>query len=123
MQWLCIIMGANMSNVNNNDKSSENLMLYIPIGINTRIDFMPGFGKSELSQAIIGIAVGILIAILGYVITNQMLTVVIIMIFAIGGSVLATTKNDINISIVDYVNNILKFNKERQVFPYRQAKI
>ena len=98
-------------------------MLYIPIGINTRVDFMPGFGKSELSQAIIGIVVGILIAILGYVITNQMLTVVIIMIFAIGGSVLATTKNDINISIVDYVNNILKFNKERQVFPYRQAKI
>lgn len=110
-------------NSSNKNIDNENLMLYIPIGINTRVDFMPGFGKKELSQALVGIAIGIIIAIVAFIITSQTLAVVVIMIFAIGGSVLATTKNSMNISVVDYINNILKFNKERQVFPYRQAKI
>ena len=107
----------------NNSKSEKNVMLYIPIGINTRMDFMPGFGKKELSQALIGIAIGTVIAILGFIITNQVLVVVVIMIFGVGGSILVTTKNSINISVVDYLNDIIKFNNERQVFPYRQAKI
>ena len=104
------------------NNKEENLKLYIPIGISTRMDFIPGFGKNELIQALVGIAIGIGVAIVAFIITNQSLSIVVTMILAIGGSILATTKNSINISIVDYINDIMKFSKERQVYPYRQAK-
>lgn len=105
----------------NNDKD-EPIMLYIPIGINTRMDFFTGFGKKELLQAMVGIVAGILIAIFLYIITQQSLPVVITLILTIGGSILMTTKNSLNISGIDYINEAIKFNNERKVYPYKQAK-
>lgn len=100
----------------------EKVMLYIPLGVNTRMDFFTGFGKKELAQCLIGVFFGSFIALLGYVITNQFLTVVIIEIFVVGGSVLATTKNSTNQSVIDYINDTIKFNNEKKSYPYRQVK-
>lgn len=100
----------------------QSILLYIPIGINTRMDYFTGFGKKELSQAMVGIVIGVLLAILSYILTNQALPVVVIMIFAIGGSVLMTTKNSLNISAIDYINNAIKFSNERKTYQYKQAK-
>lgn len=105
------------------NSDNSDLMLYIPIGVNTRMDFMPGFGKNELLQSFIGIAIGSAIAIIVYIITNQVVALMLILIISIVGSVLAVTKNQMNISMVGYINNIMKFNQERQVFPYRQVRL
>ena len=104
------------------EKTEQKVMLYIPLGINTRMDFFTGFGKKELAQAIVGIVFGSLIAVLGFIITQQSLTVIVIMIFTIGGSILATTKNSSNLSLIDFLNYMMKFSKERQIYPYRQIK-
>lgn len=104
------------------EKTDEKIMLYIPLGINTRMDFFTGFGKKELAQAMVGIFLGSLVAIFGFILTQQTLTVVIIMIVTISGSIMVTTKNSINQSIVDYLNDMIKFSKERKTYPYRQVK-
>ena len=100
------------------DKKS--IMLYIPLGINTRMDFFPGFGKKEMAQASIGMLFTITIAIISYMITNLFLTVVVIMIIGIGISVMMTTKGSTNQSAVDLINNVIKFSNDRKVYPYRQ---
>lgn len=103
-------------------KYEEKIMLYIPLGINTRIDYFTGFGKKELAEAMAGIVLGILLSILGFLITGQQLTIVIINIFFIGGSILATTKGSTNQSVIDIISDSIKFNNERKSYPYRQIK-
>ena len=103
-------------------KYEEKIMLYIPLGINTRIDYFTGFGKKELAEAMVGIVLGILLSILGFLITGQQLTIVIINILFIGGSILATTKGSTNQSVVDIISDSIKFSNEKKSYPYRQIK-
>ena len=103
------------------EKNDDIVMLYIPIGISTRLDFFPGFGKEELLQSFVGVFIGAIIALFVYIITNQVLPVMITLIFTVGGSILVTTKNSINQSLVSAFSDMMKFNKERKVYPYRQV--
>ena len=105
-----------------NEKEEKDVMLYIPLGVNTRIDFFTGFGKKELAQAMVGIFLGCLIALLGYIITQQAITVIVILILFGGGSILATTKGSTNQSVADMFLDMRKFGKERKIYPYRQIK-
>ena len=104
------------------NESDELIMLYIPLGISTRLDYFPGFGKVELMQSLIGMFIGGLCALIVFIITNQVLPVMITLMLTVGGSIIATTKNSLNQSIVSCINDIIKFNKERKSYPYRQLK-
>lgn len=103
-------------------KEEEPIILYVPIGVSTRIDYFPGFGKKELFQSLIGIFIGVLIAILLYIMTSQFLFVTITMISAIAVSIFACQKTNNNQSIIDIFNDMKKFNSERKHFPYQQLK-
>lgn len=100
--------------------NDETIMLYIPLGINTRMDFFPGFGKKEMAQAFVGVILSVAFAIICYLMTNMFLGVVIIMILGIGISVMLTTKGSTNQSAIDLINDVIKFGNDRNVFPYRQ---
>ena len=106
----------------NNTTDDKKVILYIPLGINTRVDYYPGFGKKEILQASVGAVLGLILGIMGYLITNLTLTAIIIILVFLVGSVTATTKNSINISIVDYIGFAMKYSKERKVYPYRQLE-
>lgn len=104
------------------EDEDERVMLYIPIGISTRLDFFPGFGKVELMQSLVGVFIGIIVALVVFIITNQVLPVMITLMLAVGGSIIATTKTSLNQSIVSALNDMIKFSKERKSYPYRQLK-
>ena len=104
------------------ENTDEVLMLYIPIGISTRLDYFPGFGKVELMQSLVGVFIGGIIALIVFIITNQVLPVMITLIISVGGSILATTKSSLNQSMVSLINDIIKFNRARKSYPYRQVK-
>ncbi len=103
-------------------KEEKDVMLYIPLGVNTRIDYFTGFGKTELKQASVGIIFGIIIAIIGYMFTQQAITVIVTIILVGGGSILLTVKGSTNQSVVDMLLDMRKFNNERKIYPYRQVK-
>lgn len=103
-------------------EEEKNIMLYIPLGINTRLDFFTGYGKKEMLQSLVGVIIGGLIALLVFIITNSVFIVMITLMMSVGGSILATTKNSINQSIVDYIGDVIAFSKSRKTFPYRQLK-
>ena len=108
-----------MNNINEDD---QHVLFYIPIGINTRIDYFPGFGKDELKQAMVGIVLGGIASLAVFLFSSLMIWTLITAFTSLAGSILVTTKNNINISVVDYVNFAMKFSKEKKTYPYRQLK-
>lgn len=105
-----------------NMEEDKKVILYIPLGINTRVDYYPGFGKNELMQASIGIVFGVILGIIGFLITNLTLVAVTIILLFLVGSVMSATKNNINLSVIDYISFAMKYSKEKKVYPYRQLK-
>lgn len=108
-----------MERINEDD---QHVVFYIPIGINTRLDYFPGFGKEELKQAMVGIVIGGLVSFAVFIYSNLMIWTLITAFTSLSGSILVTTKNNINISVVDYVSFAMKFSKEKKTYPYRQLK-
>ena len=100
----------------------QKVIFYIPIGINTRIDYFPGFGKEELKQAMIGLIFGAIVAVAIYLYTGLTLGAIITAFVTITGSILVTTKSSINISVVDYIAFAMNFSKSKKTYAYRQLK-
>ena len=77
----------------------EDLKLYIPLGVKPEAELFTGFGKKQLFQTLIG---SLVLALAG-----------------IFGSVMMTTKDQRNLSVVDQVQNLVRFLRGQKIYPYR----
>lgn len=79
----------------------EDLKLYIPLGVKPEAELFTGFGKKQLFQALIGsLAMGG-VAALVWLFTANVTTTVVLALAGIFGSVMMTTKDQSNLSVVD----------------------
>ena len=87
----------------------EDLKLYIPLGVKPEAELFTGFGKKQLFQALIGsLAMGG-VAALVWLFTANVTTTVVLALAGIFGSVMMTTKDQSNLSVVDQVQNLVRF--------------
>ena len=97
----------------------EDLKLYIPLGVKPEAELFTGFGKKQLFQALIGsLAMGG-VAALVWLFTANVTTTVVLALAGIFGSVMMTTKDQSNLSVVDQVQNLVRFLRGQKIYPYR----
>ena len=94
----------------------EDLKLYIPLGVKPEAELFTGFG---LFQSIVGSLVMGGIAALAWLFTGNVTTTVILALAGIFGSVMMTTKDQSNLSVVDQVQNLIRFLRGQKIYPYR----
>ena len=86
----------------------EDLKLYIPLGVKPEAELFTGFGKKQGG-----------IAALAWLFTGNVTTTVILALAGIFGSVMMTTKDQSNLSVVDQVQNLIRFLRGQKIYPYR----
>ena len=59
------------------------------------------------------------IAALAWLFTGNVTTTVILALAGIFGSVMMTTKDQSNLSVVDQVQNLVRFLRGQKIYPYR----
>ena len=91
----------------------EDLKLYIPLGVKPEAELFTGFGKKQLFQSIVGSLVMGGIAALAWLFTGN------VALAGIFGSVMMTTKDQSNLSVVDQVQNLIRFLRGQKIYPYR----
>ena len=97
----------------------EDLKLYIPLGVKPEAELFTGFGKKQLFQSIVGSLVMGGIAALAWLFTGNVTTTVILVLAGIFCSVMMTTKDQSNLSVVDQVQNLIRFLRGQKIYPYR----
>ena len=96
-------------------------MLRIPKTIKTKTEFFIGFGVAELVKTIIISTIASVFAYIIYLIKNETITPVFIVITSATISVVLFTKNSINFSLFDYILNIIKFQLSQKQYKYRKG--
>ena len=97
----------------------EKNTLYIPMGVKTENELFPGFGKRQLLQATLSSAGFLLVGLFLWAVTKNVTMAVILILAGIIGSVMMTTKDQSNLSVVDQVMNMIRFAKSQKYYPYR----
>ena len=97
----------------------EDLKHYIPLGVKPEADLFTCVGKKQLFQSIVGSLVMGGIAALAWLFTGNVTTTVILALAGIFGSVMMTTKDQSNLSVVDQVQNLIRFLRGQKIYPYR----
>ena len=92
--------------------------IYIPLGVKPEAELFTGFGKKQLFQSIVGSLVMGGIAALAWFFTENVTTTVILALAGIFGSVMMTTKDQSNLSVVDQVQNLIRFLRGQKIYPY-----
>ncbi len=93
--------------------------LYIPIGLKEKYEIWDGFGKEEAIKAFIFIAFSSIIDIFIFVITRKTIFCSVWFLVSVGGSVMMLTKDTTNLSVVDQIQNMIRFSKSQRYYPYK----
>ena len=101
---------------------NENNTLYIPMGVKTENEFFSGFGKKELLQAAVGAVFAIIVSLFIYIISENIAYTMIGVLSGIAGSVMMTTKDQYNMSVVSQVANLVRFSRSQKHYPYTYGK-
>ena len=101
---------------------NENNTLYIPMGVKTENEFFNGFGKKELLQAAVGAVFGIVVSLFIYLASANIAYTMIGVLSGIAGSVMMTTKDQYNMSVVTQVANLMRFSRSQKMYPYTYGK-
>jgi hypothetical protein len=102
--------------------TNETTSLYIPMGIKTENEFFSGFGRKELLQAAAGAAFAVAISLFIYLASGNVAYTMIGVLSGIAGSVMMTTKDQYNMSVVSQVVNLVRFSRSQKVYPYVYGK-
>ena len=98
---------------------NEDTKLYIPSNVKVRLEFFKGYGVKEfIATALVAIAL-IPISIITYHLGNQsyLLPVVIEMIGVVA-TIVATTKDENNLCVVNQVKYMIDFAKSQKKYDY-----
>lgn len=99
---------------------NEETKLYIPSNVKVRLEFFKGYGVKELISTIIVAIALIPISIIVYYLGNQnYLLPVVIEMFGVVATVVATTKDENNLCIVNQVKHMLDFAKTQKKYEYQ----
>jgi len=92
--------------------------LYIPIGLKDRYELWTGFGKEELVKAlVINVVLGITNIIIYFINRNIPFNIVFLLV-SISGAIMMLTKDTTNLSVVDQLENMIRFSKSQKYYPY-----
>lgn len=97
------------------EKEAEKERLYIPVNIATHFEFLPGLG---IKETLIGVVAGAAAAIFSFLLLNVYQGAFFTAVTAIG-TAMAFWKNEINMSVVDYIRHAIIFSKGQKVYPFR----
>ena len=100
---------------------NEETKLYIPSNVKTRLEFFKGYGVKELITTIL-VAIGLIpITIAVYYIkgSNNYIIPVLIEIIGVVATVVATTKDDNNLCVVNQIKYMIDFAKMHKKFEYK----
>jgi hypothetical protein len=92
--------------------------LYIPMGVITETEILPGFGRKQLLQSIVGSIGAGVVAFLIWIFSHNVTPAVICVLTGIIGSVMMTTKDQTNLSVVDQVQNMVCFARSQKYYSY-----
>ncbi|HQA57170.1 MAG TPA: hypothetical protein PK033_04760 [Acetivibrio sp.] len=92
--------------------------LYIPMGVKTESEIFSGFGRKQLLQSIVGSIGAGVVAIFIWIFSHNVTPAVICVLTGIIGSVMMTTKDQTNLSVVDQVQNMVRFARSQKYYPY-----
>jgi hypothetical protein len=98
--------------------------LYIPQGLKLRKEIFNGYGKEELIKTILVTLVAGMIDALQFFVTRNTVVTIVFMLVAVSGAVLMLTKDNSNISVVDQMGFIIKyqFGEKNYKYVYRMER-
>lgn len=89
------------------------------MGVKPENEIFPGFGKKQLLQSIVGSTIVGVVSLFIWIISRNVSITMVLLLAGIFGSVMMTTKDQSNLSVVDQVVNIIKYMKSQKYYPYR----
>ena len=99
--------------------NNENKKLYIPFDLKIKNELWDGFGKEQVPELLIGVAISLVLGL----ITGFMLHIIIgIVVFVVGTFVTVAFINKqrlINLSLIDQIIIIVRHSREQQKFDYK----
>ncbi|ABW19449.1 hypothetical protein [Alkaliphilus oremlandii] len=93
--------------------------LYIPQGLKVENEIFTGFGKKEMIRALVICFILTVINTLILLIVRNALVFVVMMLASITASVMATQKDQSNVSIYDQIKFMIRFSKGQKYYPYK----
>jgi len=97
----------------------EDTRLYIPSNVKVRLEFFKGYGVKELIATILVAVFLIPISILAYYFgNNNYLVPVIIEMIGVVATIVATTKDENNLCIVNQIKYMVDFAKTQKKYNY-----
>lgn len=97
----------------------DEVSLYIPTGVKAENEIFNGFGRREFLRSVIGSLFGGSLAVLLWFIVGNVALTVVAVLTGIFGSIMMCTKDQNNQSVVDQINNMVRFWRSQQIYPYR----
>jgi hypothetical protein len=101
---------------------NDNNTLYIPLGVKTENEFFNGFGKKEALQAAVGVVLSVITSMFIFMFSANIAYTMIFILSGIAGSVMMTTKDQYNMSVVTQAANLIRFSRSQKVYPYVYGK-
>ncbi|AIQ13815.1 hypothetical protein [Paenibacillus durus] len=99
--------------------NQEPQTLYIPMGVKPEAEWFPGFGKQQLVQSIMGSGITVTLATLIWLLKGSVPFAVVTFLTGVSASVMMTTKDRHNLSVLDQLRFMIRFVKSQKVYPYR----
>lgn len=93
--------------------------LYIPMGVKPEAEFFPDFGKKQIVQAAVGSLGAGAAAFVIWLLSGSVTATVITVLAGIAGSVMMTAKDQSNLSVIDQLQNMIRFRKGQKYYLYR----
>ena len=99
--------------------------LHIPVNIpeSRATDYFAGYGSKELGTTVVTFIIAIILAVILYQSTNQLLFSGVLGIGLVGITVLIIKRDQYDESMIDKIKIIQKFNKEQKEYPYEYYNI
>ncbi|MBW4085254.1 hypothetical protein [Paenibacillus sp. S150] len=93
--------------------------LYIPMGVKPEAEWFPGFGKQQLAQSILGSGLAVILSVLIWLFKGSVPFAMVTFLTGVSASVMMTTKDRHNLSVLDQVRFMMVFKRSQKRFPYR----
>ncbi|GIP30843.1 MULTISPECIES: hypothetical protein [Paenibacillaceae] len=92
--------------------------LYIPMGVKSETELFPGFGRKQLFQSVIGSLGAGFVALLLWIFGRSVSLTMVTFLIGVSASVMMTTKDRMNLSVLDQMKQMIRFAKGQKKYPY-----